>query len=80
MEKTTKDLTFLEAEYITEYMKKVLVEASVREDVSCHVAEGLVQASLRGIDSHGIRLLPHYIMGVEGGRINRDPDFKFKKT
>ena len=80
MEKTTKDLTFLEAEYITEYMKKVLVEASVREDVSCHVAEGLVQASLRGIDSHGIRLLPHYIMGVEGGRINRDPDLKFKKT
>lgn len=80
MEKTKKDLIFLEAGYITEYMKKVLVKAGVRGDVSCHVAEGLVQASLRGIDSHGIRLLSHYLKGVEGGRINRNPDFRFEKT
>jgi LDH2 family malate/lactate/ureidoglycolate dehydrogenase len=80
MEKTTKDLTFLEAGYIREYMEKVLSNAGVREDVSCHVAEGLVQASLRGIDSHGIRLLPHYLKGVEGGRINKNPNFIFNKT
>ena len=80
MEKVEPDLILLEAGYITEYMRKVLGQAGVREDVACHVTEGLVQASLRGIDSHGIRLLPHYLKGVEGGRINRDPDYKFKKT
>jgi LDH2 family malate/lactate/ureidoglycolate dehydrogenase len=80
MEKKKKDLILLEAGYITEYMKKVLLKAGVREEVFCHVAEGLVQASLRGIDSHGIRLLPHYLKGVEGGRINPYPNYKFKKT
>ncbi|MCP4268642.1 MAG: Ldh family oxidoreductase [Candidatus Brocadiaceae bacterium] len=80
MKKTTKDLTFLEAGYIRGYMEKVLSNAGVRGDVSCHVSEGLVQASLRGIDSHGIRLLPHYLKGVEGGRINPKPDYKFEKT
>lgn len=80
MKNSTKNLFFLEAGYIIEYMKKVLTKAGVRDDVSCHVAEGLVQASLRGIDSHGIRLLPHYLMGVEGGRINKNPRFMFNKT
>lgn len=80
MEKITKDIILVEAEYMTEYIEKILSKAGVRNDVSCHVAEGLVQASLRGIDSHGIRLLPHYLKGVDGGRINRDPDFTFEKT
>ncbi len=80
MVKKTQDIILVEAEYITEYIKKVLEQAGVREDVSIHVAEGLVQASLRGVDSHGIRLLPHYLKGVEGGRINPKPDYKFKKT
>ena len=80
MEKTMKDIIHVEAGYITEYIEKILSKAGVLNDVSCHVAEGLVQASLRGIDSHGIRLLPHYLNGVEWGRINGNPDFKFKKT
>ncbi|MBT6231012.1 MAG: hypothetical protein HOI47_30610, partial [Candidatus Scalindua sp.] len=80
MGKIAQDLILLEAGYIIEYIKKVLEQAGVREDVSCHVAEGLVQASVRGIDSHGIRLLPHYLKGVEGGRINKNPCFVFNKT
>lgn len=78
--KSTNDAIFVEAEYITEYIKKVLSKAGVREDVSCHVSEGLVNASVRGIDSHGVRLLPHYLKGVVGGRINPNPNYTFKKT
>jgi ureidoglycolate dehydrogenase (NAD+) len=58
----------------------VLLKAGVREDVAHYVSEGLAQNSLRGVDSHGIRLLPHYLKGVKGGRINPDPDYAFKKT
>ena len=47
MKKTTKDLTFLEAGYIREYMEKVLSKAGVRDDVSCHVAEGLAGVTER---------------------------------
>ena len=45
-----------------------------------HVSEGLVQASLRGVDSHGIRLLPHYLRALDAGRLNPDPAYRFERT
>lgn len=62
------------------FVKSVLLRAQVREDVASHVADGLVQASLRGVDSHGVRLLPHYLAGVQGGRINPNPRYRFQRT
>lgn len=62
------------------FAKQVLAKAGVREDVAEHVAEGLVQTSVRGVDSHGIRLLPHYLKGVKGGRINPNPTYGFRRT
>jgi len=44
------------------------------------VSDGLVHASLRGVDSHGIRLFPHYLAALKGGRINGQPKFLFDKT
>jgi len=41
-----------------------------------HVAESLIETSLRGVDSHGINLYPYYVSAVEGGRINRNPDIR----
>jgi ureidoglycolate dehydrogenase (NAD+) len=43
------------------------------------VIEGLINTSLRGVDSHGIRLFPHYVKEVLSGRINKNPKFRFKK-
>jgi len=37
------------------------------------VAKALVSTSLRGVDSHGVRLLPHYLRALAGGRINPSP-------
>lgn len=62
------------------FVKEVLLKAKVRKDVADYVAEGLVQTSARGVDSHGVRLLPHYLKGVKGGRINPNPNYKFKRT
>lgn len=70
----------IKAVELERFAKKVLIKAGVREDVAGYVAEGLVQTSLRGVDSHGIRLLPHYLRGVKGGRINPNPRYVFKKT
>jgi ureidoglycolate dehydrogenase (NAD+) len=52
----------------------------VRPDVAHHVVQGLMQASLRGIDSHGVRLLPHYLRALEAGRLNPNPDYRFERT
>ena len=73
-------MVLVQAGKLQEFIKSVLLKAGVRSDVAEYVAEGLVQTSLRGVDSHGIRLLPHYLNGVKGGRINPNPNYKFKQT
>jgi ureidoglycolate dehydrogenase (NAD+) len=42
--------------------------------------EALIEASLRGVDSHGIRLMPHYIDEALAGRINLSPRLRFQQT
>jgi len=44
------------------------------------VTDALVQTSLRGVDSHGVRLVPHYIRAIKIGRINPRPKISFTKT
>ena len=43
------------------------------------VSKGLCDSSLRGVDSHGIKLLPHYINSAQNGRKNKKPNFKLIK-
>ena len=40
------------------------------------VSTGLCDTSLRGVDSHGIRLLPHYCQSAISGRKNKCPKFQ----
>ncbi|HET6340179.1 MAG TPA: Ldh family oxidoreductase [Polyangiales bacterium] len=44
-----------------------------------HVVGATVEASLRGVDSHGIQLLPHYHRAARAGRVNRTPSFTVTK-
>lgn len=57
----------------------VLRAAGVDPEPAQAVAGGLCAASLRGIDSHGVFLLPHYVRGVLGGRINPRPVARLRK-
>ena len=70
----------ISAKKLLNFTCSALMKAGVRHDIAKIVAECLVQTSLRGVDSHGVRLLPHYLEGVRKGRINPDPKFTFKKT
>jgi LDH2 family malate/lactate/ureidoglycolate dehydrogenase len=65
---------------VYEFARNALVASGVAEDVAGATARGLWTASIRGVDSHGIRLLPHYLDELEGGRINPQPDFDFEQT
>jgi ureidoglycolate dehydrogenase (NAD+) len=47
---------------------------------STDLVESLIQTSLRGVDSHGINLFPHYYNSFIQGRLNKRPDLKFTKT
>ncbi|MCM8790602.1 MAG: Ldh family oxidoreductase [Candidatus Omnitrophica bacterium] len=68
------------AKSLHDFMMNIMLKAGVRRDVAFYVTDGLVQTSLRGVDSHGLRLFPHYLKGVKGGRINPDPKYVFKRT
>jgi len=59
------------------FLKRALSFEGVEDYSAFCVANGLVDASLRGVDSHGIRLFRHYIAAVRGGRINPEPKFLF---
>lgn len=37
----------------------------------------MMHASRVGVDSHGVRLLPHYLRAMEGGRLNPRPNPRF---
>lgn len=43
------------------------------------VTRALVTASRMGTDSHGLRLLPHYVRALQGGRIRGAPEMRFER-
>jgi ureidoglycolate dehydrogenase (NAD+) len=55
------------------FVHALLMNAGCDEASSSAVARALVDASARGYDTHGVRLLPWYFECLEGGRINRHP-------
>ena len=42
-----------------------------------HLTDSLISTSLRGTDSHGINLLPHYINAIRSGRVSKKPVINF---
>ncbi len=62
------------------FAKEAFLKIGVVENVAEDTAYALWLTSLRGVDSHGVRLLPHYIASIEGGRINPNPTFTFQQT
>ena len=73
----------MEKTYNPEFLKKFFEDSfeklNIQKKIYQPVINGLIETSLRGVDSHGIRLFPHYIKEVLGGRINKNPNFKFAK-
>ena len=62
-------------------LKENLVDVLKTEglnDVSImHLTDSMISTSLRGTDSHGINLFPHYINAIHAGRISKKPVFNF---
>ncbi|HEV2516057.1 MAG TPA: Ldh family oxidoreductase [Devosia sp.] len=61
------------------FISDALVSAGSAAAPADAVARALSSASLRGIDSHGVRLLPHYIKVLKGGRITADPQLSVER-
>lgn len=68
---------FLSETEAYEFVHDGLTKAGADRNSADAVARSLVGASLRGVDSHGIRLLPHYLEVLDKGRINGTPELTF---
>lgn len=67
-------------ENLVQFTHKILIEVGLDEFSTESVKTGLCETSLRGVDSHGVRLLPHYVNSALSGRKNPKPKFKISKT
>tara|TARA_B100001123_G_scaffold180459_1_gene206736 strand:- start:1991 stop:3040 length:1050 start_codon:yes stop_codon:yes gene_type:complete len=61
--------------FISDILRKIGLDRQSREAVTT----GLYEASLRGVDSHGVRLLDHYVNSALKGRKNPKPKYKIFK-
>lgn len=55
------------------FVRQVLEHAGADQASAQAVTRALIHASSLGVDSHGVRLLPHYVKAMGGGRINGTP-------
>ena len=70
----------IDHKYLKIQTKKVLIKFGADDFSAESVSRGLTETSLRGVDSHGIRLLPHYLNALKNGRINGNPKFDIIQT
>ncbi len=73
-------MIFLDPSACKAVIVSTLHNLKVVEEAATHVAESLVMTSLRGVDSHGINLFPHYVRAVRAGRINAYPNMIITQT
>ncbi len=66
-------------EDVQRFVRECIKKAGADKPSTQAVTRALVGASCRGVDSHGIRLLPHYIKALTGGRINGSPKLSYKQ-
>jgi len=70
----------VKAESLRSYAQCVLMKAGLKKEDACIVADTLVEANLRGVDTHGIVRLPlYYLKRIKKGLIKADPDYRVIK-
>lgn len=73
-------MTRLDPKRLEVALAQHLRAVGVDQDSAGHVVESLLQTSLRGVDSHGIQLFPHYVRASKAGRINIAPRIRIENT
>jgi ureidoglycolate dehydrogenase (NAD+) len=58
-------------------MTDALLQRGVPDEQGAWVVDGLLEASLRGIDTHGVRLFVTYLAELDGGRSQAHPELRW---
>ena len=65
------------ADKVNFLIREIFNKLEVDKVITDYAARGILHTSLRGVDTHGLRLLHHYVQGMKEGRINKKPNIKF---
>ena len=64
---------------INKFFDSILSKLSVPKKDRNLLIKSLLDSSIRGVDSHGIRLFSHYVKCIENRRIKAKPKMKLIK-
>lgn len=70
----------VDAAVMADYCRAVLGAIGADEATVDAATRAMVHGSLHGVDSHGVRLLPHYVRVMREGRVNRQPQLNFVRN
>ncbi|MCA9014695.1 MAG: Ldh family oxidoreductase [Planctomycetaceae bacterium] len=68
----------VEADELREFCYQLLAHAGLRQEEAKLVADSLVESNLRGIDSHGVARLPHYLERIRQQSIKACPEMQWE--
>src|SRR6202020_3175436 len=71
---------YVDAEAAETFGRRLLVAHDLPKEDAAIVARCLVKADLRGVDTHGLQTLPHYLDRVRRGLINPRPNLKVERV
>src|SRR3984885_14091927 len=71
---------YVDSEAAEAFGRRLLVAHDLPKEDATIVARCLVKADLRGVDTHGLQTLPHYLERVRRGLINPRPNLKVERV
>src|ERR1700761_9200336 len=71
---------YVDAEAAESFGRALLIAHDLPEEDAATVARCLVKADLRGVDTHGLQTLPHYLDRVRKKLINPRPNLKVERV
>src|SRR3569832_1275463 len=78
--KATTGQIYVDAEAAETFGRRLLVAHDLPKEDAATVARCLVKADLRGVDTHGLQTLPHYLERVRRGLISPRPNLKVERV
>lgn len=65
------------AEALDAFCRAALLAIGGNADTADAATRAMMHGSRHGVDSHGVRLLDHYVQSIAGGRVKGAPDMRF---
>lgn len=70
----------VQVEDLAQFCRNVLTCIGADAETARDCTDSMMHGSIHGVDSHGVRLLPHYTKALQGGRLNKAPKLDFTRT